>query len=177
MVLQADVIGDFRREVLRSDPLTHLQHYNRIFEPPATPPPVSTTAEIGGSPAGASGLHLSVSTVAFDKDCSQLSISRGGRRQRLSMSPGIADTQASSQALDQKKLPIPGSYCFSPNLVPPPADWPSHVKALGFCRDPGAGAGRAYQPTPELEAFLNAGDPPLYIGFGSMIPRDSEVRL
>ena len=67
-------------------------------------------------------------------------------------------------------LKIPGSYCYSPSLVTRPADWPLHINAVGFCRDPDSAAGRGYQPSPELEAFLSGGDPPLYIGFGSMVP-------
>jgi sterol 3beta-glucosyltransferase len=31
-----------------------------------------------------------------------------------------------------------------------------------------------WQPSPELEAFLDAGDPPVYIGFGSMAGRSPE---
>jgi UDP:flavonoid glycosyltransferase YjiC (YdhE family) len=32
----------------------------------------------------------------------------------------------------------------------------------------------AYSPTPELDAFLHAGPPPVYIGFGSIVIEDPE---
>lgn len=28
---------------------------------------------------------------------------------------------------------VPTSYAFSPALVPPPADWPAHVRVTSFC--------------------------------------------
>lgn len=70
--------------------------------------------------------------------------------------------------------PVPTSYTFSPALVPPPADWPAHVLVTGFCRLEAAAATNGYAPPPELEAFLAAGPPPVYIGFGSMTLPDAE---
>ncbi|KAE9377348.1 glycosyltransferase family 1 protein [Stipitochalara longipes BDJ] len=69
-------------------------------------------------------------------------------------------------------LKIPFTYCWSPSLVPKPTDWPPHI-ALDICgfffRDP-----PNYQPTPDLDAFLRAGPPPVYIGFGSIVIDDPE---
>lgn len=69
---------------------------------------------------------------------------------------------------------VPTSYTFSPALVPPPSDWPAHVHVTGFCRLEAAAATHGYTPPAELEAFLEAGSPPVYIGFGSMTLPDAQ---
>jgi sterol 3beta-glucosyltransferase len=59
--------------------------------------------------------------------------------------------------------------CFSPAVVPRPADWPPHVHLTGYWfLDPASG----WTPPPRLADFLSAGPPPVYVGFGSMVPRD-----
>ncbi|KAJ7905039.1 hypothetical protein B0H13DRAFT_2023706 [Mycena leptocephala] len=68
-------------------------------------------------------------------------------------------------------LKIPFTYCWSPALVPKPADWPSHIDVCGFFfRDP-----PSYAPPPDLDAFLRAGPPPVYIGFGSIVVDDPQA--
>ena len=60
---------------------------------------------------------------------------------------------------------------YSPSIIPHPADWPESVHITGyFFPDTPSD----WQPSPELEAFLEAGDPPVYIGFGSMAGRNPE---
>ncbi|WP_433330488.1 glycosyltransferase [Spirillospora sp. CA-294931] len=61
--------------------------------------------------------------------------------------------------------------CFSPSVVPRPLDWPSHVHETGywFLDEP------SWEPPAELAAFLDAGPPPVYAGFGSMVPKDRKV--
>ncbi|KAF4869925.1 Sterol 3-beta-glucosyltransferase UGT80B1 [Colletotrichum siamense] len=62
-------------------------------------------------------------------------------------------------------LQVPFTYCWSPSLVPKPRDWGSHIDISGFFfRDPAP-----YTPDPDLEAFLRAGPPPVYVGFGSIV--------
>ena len=60
---------------------------------------------------------------------------------------------------------------FSAAVVPPPADWSSGQLITGYWfLDDGA------PPEPErgrIEEFLAAGDPPVYVGFGSMSTRDA----
>lgn len=60
---------------------------------------------------------------------------------------------------------------YSPNIIPPPRDWPksAHIVGYMFLDSP-----TDWQPPPELTAFLEAGDPPVYIGFGSMSGRSPE---
>jgi UDP:flavonoid glycosyltransferase YjiC (YdhE family) len=68
-------------------------------------------------------------------------------------------------------------YGVSPSLVPPPRDWPSTSRVTGawFLEEAGEGAGErgeardgAPRLPPDLAAFLGAGPPPVYVGFGSM---------
>lgn len=61
--------------------------------------------------------------------------------------------------------PLLGAW--SPTLVPMPADWDAdRVTVTGDWPLP---ADPAWQPDAELSAFLEAGEPPLYVGFGSMV--------
>jgi UDP:flavonoid glycosyltransferase YjiC (YdhE family) len=60
---------------------------------------------------------------------------------------------------------------YSPSIIPHPTDWPDSVQVTGyFFLD----AQVDWQPPSELKAFLQAGDPPVYIGFGSMAGRNPE---
>ena len=53
---------------------------------------------------------------------------------------------------------------FSQYVVPRPPDWGEHIHVTGywFPRDP------SWQPPADLSAFIEAGRPPVLIGFGSM---------
>ncbi|OWP00890.1 glycosyltransferase family 1 protein [Marssonina coronariae] len=62
-------------------------------------------------------------------------------------------------------LKIPFTYCWSPALIPRPFDWPAHIDVCGFFFRNAP----EYTPFPELDAFLKAGMPPIYIGFGSIV--------
>ncbi|OTB07149.1 glycosyltransferase family 1 protein [Hypoxylon sp. CI-4A] len=67
-------------------------------------------------------------------------------------------------------LKIPFTYCWSPALVPKPADWGSHIDVCGFFfREP-----PDYTPPVELDEFIRAGPPPIYIGFGSIVIDDPQ---
>ncbi|WP_175952221.1 glycosyltransferase [Burkholderia sp. BCC0405] len=58
----------------------------------------------------------------------------------------------------------PMLYGVSPALLGGPGDWPSNVQACGQWRIDA----RAWEPPPDLSGFLDAGDRPVYAGFGSM---------
>ncbi|KAK4099183.1 glycosyltransferase family 1 protein [Parathielavia hyrcaniae] len=78
----------------------------------------------------------------------------------FSEGPGLAET-----------LQIPFTYCWSPALVPKPDDWPAHIDVCGFFfRD-----APSFNPDPGLAKFLEAGAPPIYIGFGSIVIDDVEA--
>lgn len=59
----------------------------------------------------------------------------------------------------------PVLYGFSEALLPRPRDWSRDVQVTGFwfVEEP-----RAFEPPAELAQFLDAGPPPLCVGFGSM---------
>jgi sterol 3beta-glucosyltransferase len=61
-------------------------------------------------------------------------------------------------------------YAYSPAVLPKPDDWGPDVLVTGywFLDEPG------WPPDPDLEAFLDAGPPPVYFGFGSMPGLDPE---
>src|SRR4030042_2228044 len=71
--------------------------------------------------------------------------------------------------LDVSQLPI--VYGFSPNLLPRPADWGDwlHVSGHWFLDEQSE-----WQPPDDLVRFLEAGNPPVYVGFGSII--DKQIR-
>ncbi|WP_126147654.1 glycosyltransferase [Synechococcus elongatus] len=54
--------------------------------------------------------------------------------------------------------------------LPKPADWPEQAHLTGYWLLPEAEAALS----PELEAFLEAGEPPVFIGFGSMVDQEPE---
>ncbi|KAI8724258.1 Glyco-transf-28 domain-containing protein [Fusarium sp. LHS14.1] len=68
-----------------------------------------------------------------------------------------------------QRLKIPYTYCWSPALIPKPKDWGSHISISGFYL---LNLASNYTPTPDLLAFLDAGPPPIYIGFGSIVLED-----
>ena len=55
-------------------------------------------------------------------------------------------------------------FAFSRHVVPPPADWAGIAEVTGYWR---MGLRDGWSPTAELERFLEAGPPPVYIGLGS----------
>ena len=69
---------------------------------------------------------------------------------------------------DAQGQPRPVLHGFSPLLCPRPADWPANAVVLG---DWPLVAAEDYVPETALAAFLAAGPPPVYVGFGSMAGR------
>ncbi|MVN85966.1 glycosyltransferase [Deinococcus sp. HMF7620] len=65
-------------------------------------------------------------------------------------------------------LAAPTLYGISPSVLPRPSDWPQRVQLTGYWFLPEG----AWAPPPGLEAFVQAGPPPVSIGFGSMGLRD-----
>jgi sterol 3beta-glucosyltransferase len=60
-------------------------------------------------------------------------------------------------------------YCYSPSLVPTPADWPPDTIATGYWLRDQTGPNPV---DPALEDFVAAGVPPIYVGFGSSVGSD-----
>jgi UDP:flavonoid glycosyltransferase YjiC (YdhE family) len=68
-----------------------------------------------------------------------------------------------------RTTPLLGAY--SPSVIPPPPDWPENAHVTGYWF---SDAEAEWRPPAGLEAFLAAGEPPVYIGFGSMSGRSPE---
>ena len=67
----------------------------------------------------------------------------------------------------------PMLYGVSPSLLPEPRDWPSNAHLCGQWLAPA----RAWSPSAALQAFLTAGEAPIYLGFGSMVGFDRDTVL
>ncbi|MEV0235058.1 glycosyltransferase [Nonomuraea sp. NPDC050786] len=63
-------------------------------------------------------------------------------------------------------------HAWSPHLLPAPADWPAAAHPTGFWTLP---ADEAWRPPEPLARFLEEGDPPVYVGFGSSVGGDPEA--
>jgi UDP:flavonoid glycosyltransferase YjiC (YdhE family) len=66
---------------------------------------------------------------------------------------------------------LPTLYGFSPSVIPAPADWSNDHHVTGFWFLDSAAD---WTPPQDLVTFLQAGSPPVYIGFGSMTTRKPE---
>jgi sterol 3beta-glucosyltransferase len=62
-------------------------------------------------------------------------------------------------------------YAYSPLVVPRPPDWEETTQITGFWS---LGVPSGWQPDPSLVEFLEAGPPPIYVGFGSMSSHRSD---
>jgi sterol 3beta-glucosyltransferase len=77
----------------------------------------------------------------------------------------VLGTPLHSPLPQMRREHTPIFYGFSPQVLPRPVDWPAFCHASGYWfLDTRA----TFQPPADLEAFLQAGPPPVYIGFGSM---------
>ena len=68
-----------------------------------------------------------------------------------------------------ERLRLPQLCAVSPTVIPRPADWPDYAHMTGYWFLP---ADAGWQPPAELAAFLADGEPPVTVGFGSMIDDD-----
>ncbi|KAA3471819.1 sterol 3-beta-glucosyltransferase UGT80A2-like isoform X3 [Gossypium australe] len=60
---------------------------------------------------------------------------------------------------------VPYGYMWSPHLVPKPKDWGKNIDVVGFCF---LDLASSYKPPESLLKWIDAGDKPIYIGFGSL---------
>ncbi|WP_413103415.1 glycosyltransferase [Streptomyces sp. Inha503] len=118
----------------------------------------ATDAEDLG-PAGnlAAGRRLLADAGALQADAV------AGLRTRLGLPPATSRTTGADLR--------PVFHGFSPLVVPRPADWPSGVEVAGYWWP---ARPRDWRPPAELTDFLQAGPPPVFIGFGSMAPGEGE---
>lgn len=70
--------------------------------------------------------------------------------------------------LGTSQIPIVNG--FSQQVVPRPADWNKHIHITGYWFP----ENKPWQPPSDLSAFIEAGSPPVFIGFGSMPIKDPQ---
>jgi sterol 3beta-glucosyltransferase len=70
--------------------------------------------------------------------------------------------------LGTRQIPIVNG--FSQHVVPRPADWNEHIHMTGYWFQEDT----QWQPPSDLSAFIEAGNPPVFIGFGSMPIKDPQ---
>ena len=66
---------------------------------------------------------------------------------------------------------VPVLYAMSPITMPRPMGWPDNIYMTGYWIND-VTTPSDYVPPEDLQAFLDAGEPPVYIGFGSMVSGD-----
>ncbi|EPS66136.1 hypothetical protein M569_08639, partial [Genlisea aurea] len=86
------------------------------------------------------------------------------RKKRLKLSPIAYLTLY--HAISQ----LPTGYMWSPHVVPKPDDWGPLVDITGYCF---LNLGSKYQPSRQFDQWMQKGEKPIYIGFGSMPLEDS----
>jgi len=69
------------------------------------------------------------------------------------------------------RLKVPYTYMWSPGLIPKPADWGPEIDIAGFVF---LDLASSFKPPDTLTHFLDEGEPPLYIGFGSIVVDDPD---
>jgi UDP:flavonoid glycosyltransferase YjiC (YdhE family) len=78
---------------------------------------------------------------------------------------GVLGTPLRSPLAQMRREQTPNFYGFSAHVLPRPVDWPNFCHVTGYWY---LDTNADWSPPSELEAFLQAGPPPVYIGFGSM---------
>ena len=71
-----------------------------------------------------------------------------------------------------QRLKVPHTYCWSPALIPKPKDWGPNISISGFFS---LNLASNYTAATDLQAFLDVGSPPVYIGFGSIVLEDPDA--
>lgn len=150
-------------------------------------------AEVRGIPAMLYALQPVAPTRAFPM-CSLPVTTLGGTLNRASygllrlhsalLHRDVAEARA--KLLDARPRPrwknpvhlngahAPSILAASPALLDRPADWPQSARQTGFWFRATRGD---WAPDERLAAFLRAGPPPIYVGFGSMpVPRADESK-
>nr|AWW17242.1 steroidal glycosyltransferase [Ornithogalum saundersiae] len=88
------------------------------------------------------------------------------RKKKLKLRPVTYLSGAQGSASD-----VPHGYIWSPHLVPKPKDWGPKIDVVGFCF---LDLASNYEPSEDLVKWLQAGEPPIYVGFGSLPVQEPE---
>ena len=80
---------------------------------------------------------------------------------------GLPPLSLLASELERDGEPAMKLYCCSPRVVPVPSDWDGSNVLTGYWF---LDHSNRWQPPEELAAFLENGEPPVYVGFGSAAP-------
>ena len=69
------------------------------------------------------------------------------------------------------RLKVPYTYMWSPGIIPKPKDWGAEIDVTGFVF---LDLASNFTPPDDLKEFLDNGEPPVYIGFGSIVVDDPD---
>jgi UDP:flavonoid glycosyltransferase YjiC (YdhE family) len=86
---------------------------------------------------------------------------------------GLSRMRARSLRRRRTKAGWPILYGFSPSVVPRPADWRPGLEVVGYWWPPRP---TGWRPPDEVVSFLGAGDPPVFLSFGSLVMKKEESR-
>lgn len=78
---------------------------------------------------------------------------------------GLRSRKRSGFSKNARGEPIPALHAYSPILSPRPGDWPDTTMVTGYWRLEDT---TGWRPDADFQRFLDAGEPPIYLGFGSM---------
>ena len=84
---------------------------------------------------------------------------------------GLKKWHLTSSYLKQDGKPVLTLYAFSEMLVPREEKWGEHIHITGNWMTESV---TDYEPDEKLRAFLESGELPIYIGFGSIVYKDME---
>ena len=93
-------------------------------------------------------------------------------RHRTLRLPIIYAGSTSTNQVAAAKLPF--SAMWSPSFVPKPKDWPEQCAVVGTFVNKTGGQTFDTSPFQELQAWIDKGPPPIFLGFGSMVIRDTK---
>ncbi|MFB9237770.1 glycosyltransferase [Plantactinospora siamensis] len=128
--------------------------------------PVAPTAEFPPVVLGAPGLTRwgNRAAGALGERLGQLVYADASRRLRAELGLPPASVGRLQRAATAGGWPV--LHGFSPTVVPRPPDWRPGLDVAGYWWPPPL---PDWRPPAELAAFLAAGPPPVYVGFGSMV--------
>ncbi|GAA2703502.1 glycosyltransferase [Actinoplanes palleronii] len=122
----------------------------------AFPPPLVTTRSLGGrGNRVAARLFRVAGQVPFARATAKF-------RRELGLPP--LGVRATFRRMEEERWPV--VHGFSPSVVPPPEDWPAHRPITGYWWP--AIEGEAGGLSSRVRAFLDDGEPPIFVSFGSM---------
>ena len=117
------------------------------------PPPLLTTRSLGG--------RGNRTAARWFRLLGQAPFARATAALRRELGLPRLGPAATFRRMAAERWPV--LHGFSPVVVPPPADWPAYRPFTGYWWPPAGGV-----LSPRLQRFLDDGEPPVFIGFGSM---------